>query len=119
MLTPFLKAESMEKKKDKRENFNTKQVLIESKTQMEDFLTVQFHAKKFYIVNLSRYTSISTSYETVVKNIHALNNRTFLIFRDVANIVGSKQRILRKEKNLCKENSSQRKGCKESKEKYC
>ena len=46
----------MEKKKDKRENFNTKQVLIESKTQMEDFLTVQFHAKKFYIVNLSQYT---------------------------------------------------------------
>ena len=46
MLTPFLKAESMEKEKDKRENFNTKQVLIESKTQMEDFLTVQFHAKK-------------------------------------------------------------------------
>ena len=37
----------------------------------------------------------------------------------LVNIVGSKQRILRKEKNLCKENSSQRKGCKESKEKYC
>ena len=29
------------------------------------------------------------------------------------------QRILRKEKNIGKEISSQRKGCKESKEKYC
>ena len=53
------------------------------------------------------------------QSIHHDKKHNNPFVRYVLHMLGTKQRILRKEKKIGKENSSQRKRCKESKEKYC